>query len=218
MRRRVDGHSLATDNITEVRDHTTHMPSEIAPSDESGSGDGVSTKAGGYFVGVTGLEVLNVDAQEGTMTNTESVEKYTFPIAFFVLGCFVRSARMMVIPVLTICMCLGTTYSICYGVAQVLDVVTIAPALMMAATLAFNIDYNLFLLTRFRDNSNPRSVTIARIEDLEGCCELADSTSGPVVRRVPKRGPAFAVGVRKGWELLDVGGAAAATVEGVRAA
>eukprot|EP01062_Namystynia_karyoxenos_P002595 TRINITY_DN10911_c0_g1_i1.p1 TRINITY_DN10911_c0_g1~~TRINITY_DN10911_c0_g1_i1.p1 ORF type:complete len:1090 (+),score=343.08 TRINITY_DN10911_c0_g1_i1:57-3272(+) len=155
-----------------------------------------------YFVGVTGKDVLSYDAGSGTMKSAEGTEKITFPIAFFVLACFIRSARLMIIPVLTICVCLGTTFSICYGVATVMDIVTIAPALMMAATLAFNVDYNLFLLTRFRENAQPVLVSVASVMQ-SGCLFHEGSL---VLRAVAGGSEAFHHGVRRGWELVSVNG------------
>eukprot|EP00756_Hemistasia_phaeocysticola_P029570 Hpha_TRINITY_DN16239_c0_g2::TRINITY_DN16239_c0_g2_i1::g.14559::m.14559 len=157
-----------------------------------------------YFIGLTGEKVLNKDAGEGTMTSTEGVEKITFPIAFFVLACFIRSGRLMIIPVLTICFCLGTTFAICYGVAQKLSVVTISPALMMAATLAFNVDYNLFLLTRFRENRTPVRVRVPSV--VAAGFRFKEGTT--VLSKVVKGSDLAAKGVRKGYTLLSVNGEA----------
>jgi len=166
------------------------IPSEIAQDPDR------------YFIGLTGEQVLNKDAGEGTMKSTESVEKITFPIAFFVLACFIRSARLMIIPVLTICFCLGSTFAICYGVAESLSVVTIAPALMMAATLAFNVDYNLFLLTRFRENRTPVRVRVPSVV----AASFAFKEGTTILRKVEKGSDLAAKGIRKGYTLLSVNG------------
>eukprot|EP01065_Artemidia_motanka_P046150 TRINITY_DN6926_c5_g1_i1.p1 TRINITY_DN6926_c5_g1~~TRINITY_DN6926_c5_g1_i1.p1 ORF type:complete len:1031 (+),score=405.80 TRINITY_DN6926_c5_g1_i1:85-3093(+) len=155
-----------------------------------------------YYVGVTGSSVLNKDAGSGTMKSTEQVERITFPIAFFVLACFIRSARLMIIPVLTILFCLGTTFTICYAVAEAMAVVTIAPALMMAATLAFNVDYNLFLLTRFRENATPVKVTVQSMQ----CAGIVLREGTNLVRKVKKGSEAALSGISAGFQLVAING------------
>eukprot|EP01063_Lacrimia_lanifica_P024845 TRINITY_DN32663_c0_g1_i1.p1 TRINITY_DN32663_c0_g1~~TRINITY_DN32663_c0_g1_i1.p1 ORF type:complete len:976 (+),score=351.48 TRINITY_DN32663_c0_g1_i1:63-2990(+) len=157
-----------------------------------------------YYIGLTGALPIDFAAGAGTMKSTESVEMFTFPIAFLVLACFIRSARLMIIPVLTIVLCIMTTYSICYGVAQALNVSTIAPALMMAAILAFNVDYNLFLLTRFQENKKPITTRNLSLRLVSLDCEFRKGST--IVERVVEGSDVGHHGIREGYEIAAVNG------------
>ena len=105
-----------------------------------------------YDCAITGQQVLTIDARKGTIKDASHADLIVIPIAFFILACFLRSWRLMVIPLVTIGICIGAAFTAAYPIALAMKVQSTTPQLMMSAMLALNIDYNLFLLMRFREN------------------------------------------------------------------
>eukprot|EP01064_Diplonema_japonicum_P038391 TRINITY_DN927_c9_g1_i1.p1 TRINITY_DN927_c9_g1~~TRINITY_DN927_c9_g1_i1.p1 ORF type:complete len:982 (+),score=252.51 TRINITY_DN927_c9_g1_i1:70-3015(+) len=105
-----------------------------------------------FAADITGQKVLQIDARTGTIKDAAKADTIVIPIAFAILACFLQSWRLMIVPGITIGICIGAGFSAAYPVALAMKVQSTTPQLMMSATLALNIDYNLFLLMRFREN------------------------------------------------------------------
>eukprot|EP00659_Diplonema_papillatum_P012140 gene12140-18764_t len=105
-----------------------------------------------YDAAITGQKVLQIDARKGTIKDASKADMIVIPIAFAILACFLKSWRLMLLPLITIGVCIGTGFAAAYPIACAMKVQSTTPQLMMSATLALNIDYNLFLLMRFREN------------------------------------------------------------------
>ena len=108
--------------------------------------------SGEFGASVTGQKVLTIEAREGTISDAAKADVFVIPVAFIILALFLQSTRLMIVPLISIAVCLGSAFSICYAIAQAMSVQSTTPQLMMSATLAMNIDYNLFLLMRYREN------------------------------------------------------------------
>eukprot|EP01059_Diplonema_ambulator_P027126 TRINITY_DN4483_c0_g3_i2.p1 TRINITY_DN4483_c0_g3~~TRINITY_DN4483_c0_g3_i2.p1 ORF type:complete len:626 (+),score=210.91 TRINITY_DN4483_c0_g3_i2:49-1878(+) len=107
---------------------------------------------GEFKADITGQKVLQIDARTGTIEDASRADMIVIPIAFAILACFLKSWRLMILPCITIGVCVGAGFSAAYPIARAMKVQSTTPQLMMSATLALNIDYNLFLLMRFREN------------------------------------------------------------------
>ena len=101
---------------------------------------------------ITGETVLTIDARKGTIKDASKADMIVIPVAFLILALFLGSFRLMLLPLVTIGACVGTAFALCYPIAKSMSVQSTTPQLMMSATLALNIDYNLFLLMRFQEN------------------------------------------------------------------
>eukprot|EP01061_Rhynchopus_euleeides_P037980 TRINITY_DN65315_c0_g1_i1.p1 TRINITY_DN65315_c0_g1~~TRINITY_DN65315_c0_g1_i1.p1 ORF type:complete len:952 (+),score=413.58 TRINITY_DN65315_c0_g1_i1:55-2910(+) len=133
-----DGSPYAT-LVDDLRDWTNDLKAEFFPHHEFDSE-------------VTGQKVLTIDARKGTIQDAAKADMIVIPVAFIILAFFLGSFRLMLLPLVTIGVCVGTAFALCYPIAKSLSVQSTTPQLMMSATLALNIDYNLFLLMRFQEN------------------------------------------------------------------
>ncbi|KAL7719189.1 MmpL efflux pump [Entamoeba marina] len=109
-----------------------------------------------YFVGVTGFEASSVDLQEEIMHSLMKMDVSVIPIAFLVLLYVLKSLPLMIIPICTICVSFVTSFGVMYPISLVMEVYGIAPALMGSCIAAMSIDYSLFLLTRFTEETSEK--------------------------------------------------------------
>eukprot|EP00325_Prymnesiales_sp_UTEX-LB-985_P020506 CAMPEP_0174732880 /NCGR_PEP_ID=MMETSP1094-20130205/60174_1 /TAXON_ID=156173 /ORGANISM="Chrysochromulina brevifilum, Strain UTEX LB 985" /LENGTH=929 /DNA_ID=CAMNT_0015935441 /DNA_START=140 /DNA_END=2929 /DNA_ORIENTATION=- len=107
------------------------------------------------------VEVVSMDevfaAALGGIDSTMVVSTATAPIAFALLAAVLRNARLLLIPLVNILACLSCTIVIMFIVSKAWPVSSQAPALIVASGLAMNIDYSLFLLTRFNTEVHDRA-------------------------------------------------------------
>ena len=89
--------------------------------------------------------------QKGTENDLIRMDSVAFPLALFVLALMLRSFRLLLIPIINIVVALVSTFLIMYPIAMTLDVISFAPSVVMSCSIAFSIDYSLFLLSRFRE-------------------------------------------------------------------
>lgn len=119
-----------------------------------------------YSLGLTGLQALFADVNSGTEADLERVDSVVLPLAFFVLAVYLRSVRLMALPLLSLLISILASFSLVYSVTFYIDVAAVAPAVMMSLSIAMCIDYNLFLLTRFREEILRRRTTTAAVYNM----------------------------------------------------
>ena len=112
-------------------------------------------------VAIVSLPDVFAAALDG-VDQTMRVSTATAPLAFAILGCTLRNARLLLLPLVNILACLFGTTLVMLVVAQRSEVSSQAPALMLACALAMTIDYSLFLLTRFSDELHRRKTPYRR--------------------------------------------------------
>eukprot|EP01059_Diplonema_ambulator_P020472 TRINITY_DN34283_c0_g1_i1.p1 TRINITY_DN34283_c0_g1~~TRINITY_DN34283_c0_g1_i1.p1 ORF type:complete len:887 (+),score=327.11 TRINITY_DN34283_c0_g1_i1:42-2663(+) len=86
-----------------------------------------------------------------TETNLGTVDAISIPTAMLVLMWILQSPRLLVLPLLNMGLTAGTAFGVMSIVAGWMSVNSVAPSLMMSILVAMSIDYNLFLLTRYRE-------------------------------------------------------------------
>lgn len=79
------------------------------------------------------------------------VDAIVLPLAMIVLAFILKSARLMLIPICCVGVSASTSFCIMYLITLVYEVNAITPTLMMSILIAMNIDYSLFLLSRYRE-------------------------------------------------------------------
>jgi len=103
-----------------------------------------------WTVKVTGVPAFVRPVTAAVEKDMVSMDVFVLPLAFAILGAMLRSWRLLLVPLVSIVLALALSFSLQTLVAQQLAVFTTVPSLMMSLTLAFSIDYALFLLVRYR--------------------------------------------------------------------
>lgn len=112
----------------------------------------LNTRPEQVSLGATGSDLLNVAIGEGTASDMIHTDSIILPIAMVVLCCYLKSLRLMIIPILCVGLSLLLSFSIMLPLAvYAFNVASFAPSIMMSLTVAMSIDYNLFMLTRYRE-------------------------------------------------------------------
>eukprot|EP01064_Diplonema_japonicum_P009715 TRINITY_DN1717_c1_g2_i1.p1 TRINITY_DN1717_c1_g2~~TRINITY_DN1717_c1_g2_i1.p1 ORF type:complete len:861 (+),score=138.63 TRINITY_DN1717_c1_g2_i1:80-2584(+) len=125
----------------------------------------------GVSLWFTGEEVLNMDGQEGTVKDIERMELICVPFAFMIFCYFLKSAKLLLAPILSILISIGSAFALSYPFALITSFFTITPSVMLSLDLALSIDYNLFILIRFNQASTIKS----------GLQEIRDYTSRTIL-------------------------------------
>jgi len=98
----------------------------------------------------TGMLPFIRDLQVGMEEDMLHMDLLSFPLALAVLAYMLRSVRLLIIPVMSMLLCIVTSFMVMLPVAKATTVIAIAPSTMMSVCVAFSIDYALFLLSTFR--------------------------------------------------------------------
>ncbi|KNC53625.1 MmpL efflux pump [Thecamonas trahens ATCC 50062] len=107
--------------------------------------------AGPYGVVLIGLPAFMPLMQSSIERDMGLMDGIVMPLAMLVLAYILKSARLMVLPLAAIATSALVSFAIMTGVAQTLDIISFVPSLMMSILIAMNIDYELFLLTRYAE-------------------------------------------------------------------
>ncbi|EGD81811.1 hypothetical protein PTSG_11885 [Salpingoeca rosetta] len=100
---------------------------------------------------LTGTLLFAVDIEKGTERDLLLMDGIAFPVALVTLAYVLKSARLLILPVLCMIASIVTAFMFMYPVALKYDVISFTPSIMMSGTIAMSIDYSLFLLSRFRE-------------------------------------------------------------------
>jgi len=113
---------------------------------------GLSTDSGRYSLGVTGDDALDADIGSAASGDFAHTDVIILPVALFVLMLYLKSARLMVLPLACVALSLLSAMTAMLPIAlYALDVASFAPSIMASLTVAMSVDYSLFLLTRYRE-------------------------------------------------------------------
>ena len=103
---------------------------------------------------MTGIGLLFDDIVKGTRTDFVRIEVFSVPVAVIILAYCMKSLRVLIIPAVCLPLSLVLSFAIMLPFTYAMDVCLVAPELMGAAVSAFNIDYALFLVSRFQEQIN----------------------------------------------------------------
>ena len=107
----------------------------------------------GYKAYVTGLAELSLDTDKSIERDLETVDSIVIPLVLIALVILLRNWRY---PILTI-ISIATTIIISFGILDILiqylnvSIQSFVPSVLISLVLGIGVDYNLFLLTRFRE-------------------------------------------------------------------
>ena len=113
---------------------------------KAGLGDNVQVRA-------SGMIMFGRDVMQGTERDLVLMDGIAFPISLAILAYMLASPRLLIFPILSIITTALVSFLIMYPVALIEDVISFAPSVMMSITVALSIDYSLFLLSRFKQES-----------------------------------------------------------------
>eukprot|EP01060_Flectonema_neradi_P031227 TRINITY_DN4686_c0_g1_i2.p1 TRINITY_DN4686_c0_g1~~TRINITY_DN4686_c0_g1_i2.p1 ORF type:complete len:925 (+),score=138.25 TRINITY_DN4686_c0_g1_i2:37-2811(+) len=107
-----------------------------------------------YTVRATGITMVGIDGLNGAISDIEHSDMIIMPIAFLIFTYYVRSLRLLLLPLITLGLSIGTAFAVVYPVAEysAMEFFTVTPNTMMSCCLALCLDYNLFILMRFRES------------------------------------------------------------------
>ena len=101
----------------------------------------------------TGFPVFSVDTMTAVESDMMRVEGVAAPLAMLVLGIMLRNFRLLILPLMCMGTSLATALLVMWPISIVYPVVIIVPAIVTCVVLALSVDYSLFLLSRFREES-----------------------------------------------------------------
>ncbi|KAJ9456507.1 Membrane protein YdfJ [Diplonema papillatum] len=104
----------------------------------------------GVEVTCLGLPSIVKTLIKSTEANMGTVDAVSIPLALVTLMWILKSARLLIIPLANMGLTAASSFGVMSVLAGFMSVNTIAPSLMMTILVAMSIDYNLFLLTRYR--------------------------------------------------------------------
>lgn len=114
--------------------------------------DSLDTNPSRYSVGITGNDLMDYDIGEGTAHDMLHTDSLIMPIALAILCMYLKSLRLMLIPIVCVVLTMLGSFGVMLPVASYWwKVASFAPSIMMSLTIAMSIDWNLFLLTRYRE-------------------------------------------------------------------
>ena len=112
---------------------------------------------------LTGFIVMYIEMREVTEEDMARMDIIVIPLALLVLAIFLRSIKLMIIPILSMGLSILTSFLVMYPIAKTWDIFSFVPSIMMSLVIALSIDYSLFLLTRYREeiiNQKPNSEAV----------------------------------------------------------
>ena len=107
-----------------------------------------------FTVRATGITMVGIDGLNGAIKDIEHSDVIIMPIAFLIFTYYVRSLRLLVLPLVTLGLSIGFAFAVVYPIAEFssMEFFTVTPNTMMSCCLALCLDYNLFILMRFRES------------------------------------------------------------------
>lgn len=79
------------------------------------------------------------------------MDAIAIPLAMIIMSITLKSVRTMILPLITIGFTLAISFGAMYFVSLGMGVSSTTPSLMMSLCIAMSIDYNLFILSRYRE-------------------------------------------------------------------
>ena len=136
-----------------LNDYAKHLENDVV----GGFGD-YQKRYGmkGYTARATGILMLGIDGETGSVDDLAKIDMIVMPTAFLIFTYYVRSVRMLLIPLCTLSLCIGGSFLFVYPIAKYssMTFLTFVPQFMMSCCLAISLDYNLFILTRFKEGND----------------------------------------------------------------
>ena len=92
-------------------------------------------------VQVAGMPTFLKAAQDGVKASIDRMDTISLPLALLVFILMLRSARLLLLPILNIAVVVSTAFAIMYPVSRHLAVASTVPSLMLSVSIATSVDY-----------------------------------------------------------------------------
>merc|ERR1719331_1920227 len=129
---------------------------------------------------ITGMPAFDVSINAAVESDMMRVESVAAPLAMVVLGIMLRNFRLLIIPLICMGASLASALLVMWPISMVYPVVIIAPAIVTTVVLALSVDYSLFLLSRFREETHRgagRLLSVQRMMMFAGHTVLVSGTT-----------------------------------------
>jgi len=121
---------------------------------------------GTFTIDLIGFDTLDCDMTDGASADLKFMDAVSLPIALFVFIAILRSVTVAIIPIFSVASSVLLSFTIMVPIAKAISIPSYAPAIMMSIEIAMNIDYSLFLLTRFHEELNNGCTAIEAAEKM----------------------------------------------------
>eukprot|EP00767_Chilomastix_cuspidata_P001938 gnl/Chilomastix_cuspidata/2061.p1 GENE.gnl/Chilomastix_cuspidata/2061~~gnl/Chilomastix_cuspidata/2061.p1 ORF type:complete len:929 (-),score=283.12 gnl/Chilomastix_cuspidata/2061:316-3102(-) len=105
---------------------------------------------GRFFCSAIGLDVILETCTEVTESDLALMDITTIPVAFIIFAFFLKSGRMIIIPLLNLIVVFVVSFGISYFAMYSFKVAPFTPSIQSSAAMALTVDYSLFILSNFR--------------------------------------------------------------------
>jgi len=120
--------------------------------------DALNESTPGYYIGITGLDLALLDCRTSTFSAMMRNDIIVLPIALFILIWAIGSWRMLPVTIFCFSASLCISLASLVWISEVFDkVLMIVPSVMQGLTIAMNIDYSLFLFSRYIEERKTKS-------------------------------------------------------------
>ena len=129
-------------------------------------------------VETAGMPAFIMAAQVGVKRDMELMDMVSLPLALLIFLLMLRSARLLLLPILNIGVVAGFGFALMYPISLHMSVGSTVPSLMVSVAIATSIDYSLFLLSRFREEIERGRRPVAAVELMMGAAGHTVLVSG----------------------------------------
>lgn len=136
--------------VTAVHEYVANTLSQIDPNVEVKS---------------TSVEEVFADLKNGILGDLLLIDGIAIPLATCAMALCLRSIRMLIVPIPSVLVSLCLTFSLLYPVAKHYAISSFAPEFVTGGILALNIDFSLFLASRFRERVALTRMSGGNLED-----------------------------------------------------
>jgi len=164
---------ISTDKKSTVVQFTTNMDLSadtrtLVQKELRRSSDFLNDNTDGYYIGVTGVDLILYDCRTSTLKAMLRNDIIVLPIALLILIWAIGSWRMLPVTIFCFISSLSLSLADLVFISYIFDtkVEIIVPSVMQGLTIAMNVDYSLFLFTRYIKERRRRPNVEAVFESL----------------------------------------------------
>jgi uncharacterized membrane protein YdfJ with MMPL/SSD domain len=132
-----------TNRSTNTRTETTMTPTRMTTTSIA--------RDERLVVEVMSLTYLKTDAQAGIAADLRRIDGLSIPVGLVIMGFVLQSARIALLPLVSVLVSAAGAFSLMLIVANHVDVISFCPSLMVSLLVAMSIDYSLFIASRFME-------------------------------------------------------------------
>jgi len=121
----------------------------------------------GFNVALTGPLALFEATLKSTQQDLTTKDAMVLPVALLILGARVRSWRLTLLTLLNVVITIAVSFAVFLPLATyVVEISPLAPSVMVFLSIAFSIDYSLFLFTRWAEEVGRGKTALAALHPM----------------------------------------------------